>query len=270
VKYGIVFPPEDPTTTVSLAAAAEQAGWDGFFLSDGMWCSDAWLCLSAAAMRTDSIRLGTLLTPLSIMRPWKLASETATLDQLSQGRVILSVGMGAPDVGFKNFGEVTNLHIRAELVDEGLDILTKLWSGKPFTYQGTHYQVNAKRLPIHIPPLVQQPHIPIWIVGAWPRPKSMQRVLRCDGIIPYIKPKGQLGRSATPDDIRAIKLWLEKHQQKDLDIVVEGETIEDDPVKANTVVEAFEDAGATWWIESIWGDPGKRELRLRQGPPSSV
>ena len=264
MKYGFVMPPDH--TPVEFAVEAEKAGWDGFFLSDGMWCTDAWLCLAAAAVRTTSIRLGTLLTPLSIMRPWKLASETATLDQLSNGRAILSVGMGAPDVGFKKFGEVTDLRARAELVDEGLAILTQMWSGKPFTHQGQHYQVNAKRLRINIPPLVQHPRIPIWVVGAWPRPKSMRRVLRCDGIIPYIKPKGQRGRSTTPDDIAEIKTWLDKRHPEDYDIVVEGETPGDNPEEAQAIVQPYADAGATWWIESIWDNREKREARLAMGP----
>ena len=100
------------------------------------------MSLTAAAMQTESIRLGTLLTPLSRMRPWKLASETATLDQLSGGRVILAVGLGAVDTGFAAFGEETDRRKRAELLDEGLDILTGLWRGQPFAYSGKHYQVQ--------------------------------------------------------------------------------------------------------------------------------
>ena len=104
MKYGFVMPPDEAQKIVSSAVEAERAGWDAFFLADGMWCIDAWLCLAAAAAQTESIRLGTLLSPLSIMRPWKLAAEAATLDQLSNGRVILSLGMGATDVGFAEFG----------------------------------------------------------------------------------------------------------------------------------------------------------------------
>jgi hypothetical protein len=264
MKYGFVMTPDH--TPVDFAIQAEKTGWDGFFLSDGMWSTDAWLCLAAAAVQTSTIRLGTLLTPISIMRPWKLASETATLDQLSNGRTILSVGMGALDVGFKNFGEETDLQTRAELVDEGLDILTKLWSGKPFTYDGRHYQVNAKRLRINIPPIIQKPRIPIWVVGAWPRPKSMRRVLRCDGILPFVKPRGQKWRSTTPDDVYEIKNWLRKHNHSHADIIVEGETPGDDPDKAKAIVHAFAEAGATWWIESIWDNREKREARLKLGP----
>src|SRR6478672_1770447 len=103
MKYGFVLPSGDARTAAEFAEAAEQAGWDGFFVWEPVWGVDAWIALTAAAMRTERIRLGTMITPLSRMRPWKLASETATLDRLSNGRVILAVGLGAIDSGFVNF-----------------------------------------------------------------------------------------------------------------------------------------------------------------------
>src|ERR671926_142111 len=144
MRYGFVFPRGDARTAADFAHEAEQAGWDGFFVWEPVWGIDAWVSLTAAAMRTDRIRLGTLLTPLSRMRPWKLASETATLDNLSNGRVILSVGLGAVDTGFEAFGEVTDRKTRAELLDEGLDILTGLWRRQPFTLhrQALHGERN--------------------------------------------------------------------------------------------------------------------------------
>src|SRR6266536_2717817 len=89
MKYGFVLPVGDARTVADLAYDAEQAGWDGLFVAETVWGIDAWISLTAAAMRTERIRLGTDLTPLSRMRPWKLASETATLDHLSNGRVIV-------------------------------------------------------------------------------------------------------------------------------------------------------------------------------------
>src|SRR3990170_2780945 len=142
MKYGFVLPHGDARTAAEFAAEAEAAGWDGFFVWEPVWGVDAWVSLTAAAMRTSTIRLGTLLTPLSRMRPWKLASESATLDNLSNGRVIISVGLGALDTGFAAFGEVTERRTRAELLDEGLEILTGLWRGQPFQFTGVHYQVR--------------------------------------------------------------------------------------------------------------------------------
>lgn len=138
------------------------------------------------------------------MRPWKLASETATLDNLSNGRVILSVGLGAIDTGFKDFGEVMDRKTRAELLDEGLDILTGLWRGQPFSYDGKHYKIKETKF-FPPPPPVQKPRIPIWVVGAWPRMKSMRRVIKYDGLLPAVMGEDGKLRQVTPKDIRAMK-----------------------------------------------------------------
>ena len=180
MRYGFVLPGGDARTAADYAQAAERAGWDGFFVYEPVWGVDAWVSLTAAAMQTERIRLGTMLSPLSRMRPWKLASETATLDRLSDGRVILAVGLGAIDTGFSEFGEVTDRKTRAELLDEGLDIVTGLWRGQPFRHDGKHYTVREAYFNPPPPP-VQQPRIPIWVVGDWPRMRSMRSVLRYDG-----------------------------------------------------------------------------------------
>ena len=137
-KYGFVLPIGGPRDAADLAYEAEQDGWDGFFVWEPVWGFDAWVMLAAAAVRTGRIKLGTMITPVSRMRPWKLASETVALDHLSQGRLILSAGLGAINNGFAEFGEETDRKVRAELLDEGLEILTGLWKGQPFRYEGKH------------------------------------------------------------------------------------------------------------------------------------
>ncbi|MES0359993.1 MAG: LLM class flavin-dependent oxidoreductase [Anaerolineales bacterium] len=162
MKYGFVLPRGDARTAVEFASQAEQSGWDGFFVWEPVWGIDAWICLTAAAMQTEKIKLGTMLSPLSRMRPWKFAGEAATLDNLSNGRVILSVGLGAIDTGFADFGEITDRKIRAELLDESLEIITNLWAGDPFTHAGKHYQVKISEKTLSPPPPpVQKPRIPI-------------------------------------------------------------------------------------------------------------
>lgn len=274
MKYGFVLPMGDARAAADLARAAEQAGWDGFFVYEPVWGIDAWVTLTAAAMQTSRIRLGTDLTPISRMRPWKLASETATLDRLSNGRVILSIGMGAIDTGFEAFGEITDLKTRAELVDEGLDILTGLWHGQPFHYAGKHYQIKETNF-YPPPPPVQEPRIPIWVVGAWPRMKSMRRVLRYDGLIPNVIGEDGRPREISFDDIRAMKTYVDAHRTAStpFDIIMEGETPGDQPQQALDIVSAWAQAGATWWIESRWSEPRTAEgfkaiqRRVEQGPP---
>jgi hypothetical protein len=276
MKFGFVLPHGDARTAADFARQAELAGWDGFFVWEPVWGIDAWVALTAAAMQTERIRLGTLLSPVSRMRPWKLASESATLDNLSNGRVIISVGLGALDTGFKAFGEVTERKIRAELLDEGLEILTGLWQGMPLNYQGKHYHIDVNKKTMHTPPPpapIQQPRIPIWVVGAWPRRKSMQRVLRYDGLLPsVIGEDGKVRMSpATPDEILQMKDFIQGNRTRTtpFDIVVEGETPRDEPAKAVNIVGPYADAGATWWIEALWSTPEQDKVlsRLQQGPP---
>jgi alkanesulfonate monooxygenase SsuD/methylene tetrahydromethanopterin reductase-like flavin-dependent oxidoreductase (luciferase family) len=149
MQYGIYLPNFGneifPRLLADMASEAKDAGWDGFFLWDHILYSktqklrmvDPWIALAAMAMKTERIRLGTSVTPLPRRRPWKLARETVSLDHLSNGRLILSVGLGEPgDAEFGQFGEETDIKVRAAKLDEGLDVLAGLWRGKSFSYQG--------------------------------------------------------------------------------------------------------------------------------------
>ena len=272
MKYGFVLPYGDARKVAEMAFEAEQAGWDGFFTYETIWGVDAWVALTAAAMKTSRIRLGTMLSPISRMRPWKLASETTTLDNLSGGRVILSVGLGALNTGFKEFGEETNRIKRAELVDEGLDILWGLWKGQHFNYEGKHYTIKPTDFPSPIYP-VQKPRIPIWMVGAWPRKRSMRRVLKCDGILPT-KMVGRKHVKVEPEDVCEMKAWILEHRglKTPFDIIIEGKTPVTERDKWHDIVSPYSNAGATWWIEAMWdltskdGDEPILE-RIRAGPP---
>ncbi len=274
MKFGVVMRTDVPLSSIAgLAQEAEASGWDGFFLWDSFAGQDPWILLTSVALRTEHIRFGPLVTAPSRRRPWQLASETATLDHLSHGRVILPVGLGAAeDLGFARFGEAIDRKVRAELLDESIDILQGLWSGKPFHYDGKHY--TLREAVFQLTP-VQSPRIPIWVVAAWARQKSMRRVLRCEGIIPLKATAEGISYSLTPEDIYAIKMYVEKQHEHpaSFDIVMEGETPGEDQAGANAMVQSFAEAGATWWLEDVAATPYKRaglegiRLRIRQGPP---
>ncbi len=270
MRYGFVLPEGDARRVAESAREAEAAGWDGFFIPDPVWGVDPWVSLAAAAMVTERVQLGTMLTPVSRYRPWSLAAQTATLDNLSGGRVILAVGLGALDTGFEAFGEVTDRKTRAELLDEGLDIITGLWAGQPFNYDGKHYHIKETAF-FPPPPPVRKPRIPIWVVGAWPSEKSLTRVARWDGLLPNVLgPEGMGG--GTPDDIRQMKAFIERRRAADagpIDIIVEGKTPGDDRARGAETVRPWVEAGATWWLEADWSMPGHEAIlkRIRQGPP---
>ncbi len=281
MQYGFIIPCWDVHAVVDLAVEAENAGWDGVFVPDAIAIPsgsnaaaqgyDPWVVPAAAATRTSRIRLGTMLTPISRRRPWKLARETVTLDHLSHGRLILAVGLGAlDDLGFGGVGEATDHKVRAQLMDEGLEILTGLWSGKPFSFHGKHYHIDEMAF---APTPFQSPRIPIWVVGAWPSRKSMRRVLRYDGLLPNKVSTGDEIPEVTPDDIRTMVTFIDDEltAMTPFDIISEGRTPGDDPAQAAAIIQPYIDAGITWWLESMWAAPNDVadvRARIRQGPPA--
>jgi hypothetical protein len=275
MKYGIVIDAGDARTIAGLAEEAEAVGWDGVFISDAIdtefkpgqafpWF-DPWVALAAIAMKTERIRMGTLIAAVPRRRPWKLARETVSIDQLSGGRLILGVGVGAAedDGGFRKVGEAMDLKVRAKLMDECLEIVSGLWSGKPFSFSGEHYRVEGMTM---LPGPVQTPRIPVWVPGVWLKEKSMRRTLCWDGIIPQ---KYRSMERTTPDEIRAIKAYVTERRQEatPFDIIVGDATPGNNLKKAVEKVRPYEEAGATWWIEHVWGDAKKLSKRIIQGPP---
>lgn len=281
MRYAITLPNMhySPRDIVELACDAEQAGWEGVFVWDcidmrGEQTYDPWIILAAIATRTERMRFGPLITPLSRRRPWKVARETETLDHLSNGRLVLPVGLGEiSDSGFSKVGEELDRKKRAKMLDESLDIITGLWSGQPFSYDGEHYHVQEMTF---VPGPVQSPRIPIWVVGAWPRKKSIERTLRYDGILAAKMNEDGSFADMTPLDIQALKTHIDEHRSltTPFDIVYEGETPGDDPTQAANIVRPLAEAGVTWWLEAVWRTPetqggleGMRQ-RIRQGPPA--
>lgn len=281
IRYGLVFPNMDIHSVPALAVEAEQAGWDGVFIPDCINIEgstdpglgyDPWITLALVAASTERIRFGTMITPPSRRRPWKLARETVTLDRLSNGRLILPVGLGAiDDAGFSKVGEAIERKARAELMDESLDIITGLWRGQPFSYDGKHYQVQEQAF---VPTPVQQPRPPIWVVGLWPNQRSMRRVLKWDGLLPNVKSSDGGNAEITPDHVREMRAFVTQHRPDDattpFDIVVEGSTPADSPAKGREAVAPYAEAGITWWLDSFWSEPNDPDTireRIDAGPP---
>jgi alkanesulfonate monooxygenase SsuD/methylene tetrahydromethanopterin reductase-like flavin-dependent oxidoreductase (luciferase family) len=262
MKYGFILM-GSPAEVVDFAQEAEAAGWDGVFLPDD-WMT-AWIKLTAIAMRTQRLALGTLLTPLPEQLPWYVAAQTATLDQLSGGRVILTAGLGVLELD--KFGMQEN-KVRAQRLDEALDILDTWWDGqsmRSFTYEGHHYRLQQMRAAVdwrtHVP--LQKPRIPIWVIGGT-KQSQVRRAARWDGAV--------IG--GTPEELRERKATIEalRTGHSSLDIITEGETPHDDLARAAALVRPYVEAGATWWLESMWEwegvtRPYDMRTRIRSGPP---
>lgn len=267
MQFGFVSPGGLPEEQVRRAVLAEEAGWDAFFVWEAAYHVDAWSLLAAMAERTSTIRLGTMLTPLPWRRPWTVAAQAATVDHLSGGRVILAVGTGAPETSRAATSEPSDLATRAALLDEGLAIVTTLWAGGS-DFTGEHYSLDlGEALPRDLRPL-QQPRIPIWVVGAWNRGRSMRRTVAYDGVIPQLLDIDDEDFAAT---FATMAQWVSQHEREGgapVDVIYEGETPADDPEVARARTARWAERGATWWIESRWGQPAEvADERIGAGPP---
>ena len=216
-------------------------------------------------MRTTRLIIGTGVTSLPRRRPWKVARETVTLDRLAGGRTRLGVGIGTDaEHEYSCFDERGDDKLHGAMLDEGLDVLTGLWSGESFSYQGQHYRITNA---LFLPKPVQQPRIPIWVAGLWPNKKPSQRAARWDGVWP-------IGRDVplTPDDIREMLAYIQQGRTAGgaFDVVFGGETSGTDRAADAAKVAAYADAGVTWWVEGLsnWrGSIEDQRRRVQQGPP---
>jgi alkanesulfonate monooxygenase SsuD/methylene tetrahydromethanopterin reductase-like flavin-dependent oxidoreductase (luciferase family) len=261
LRFGIHVPNfgdfGDARALADLAAAAETAGWDGFFLwdhilGDATWRTpmvDPWIALTAIAMRTERIRIGPLVTALPRRRPWKVARETASLDRLSGGRLVLGVGLGfPPDAEYEHFGEDGALASRARELDEGLEIVAGLWSGEPTSFAGTHYRMRET---VFLPTPVQRvgadsrPGIPVWVAVHGTSEGPRRRAARWDGVFP----ENPEGSRLTPAEVEALVRDIRERRSDDarFDVVVGARQAD----LATGELDALAAAGVTWWLESI-------------------
>ena len=264
----------DPQRFASLAADAEKAGWDGVFIWDHMlvWSGnvvgDPWILMAAAAVATEQIVLGPMVTPLPRRRPWKLAREAVSLDHLSGGRLILGVGIGfPPGPEFGSFGEPIDEQIRGEMLDEALEIIQGLWTGQPFQFDGRHYHLEEM---VFQPVPLQKPRIPIWVAGMWPHRRPFRRAARFEGAFPM--KAGEDMPMLAPSELAVIADYVGLHREDDRPYeIVTYADVRGDPGRVAELVDAWSQAGATW-LHTGPADGG-RELteafleRVRSGPP---
>jgi alkanesulfonate monooxygenase SsuD/methylene tetrahydromethanopterin reductase-like flavin-dependent oxidoreductase (luciferase family) len=264
LRYAVALPTGgecgDPRFLVELAELAEESGWDGVVLEDYVLYQgepaaptcNTWVALAAIAVRTRRLRLIVEVTPLARRRPWNVAREAAGVDQLSEGRMILGVGLGdigqiVVDASFTHFGEAREARHRAELLDEGLEIIAGLWTGGPFSFEGMQFSIAEVTF---LPKPVQEPRIPIWIGGGYPNPRPVQRALRWDGACLYKAGGGDM----TADDVRDLR---SRAGDRPFTIAVGGRQREEDWEAEREHIAGVLEAGADWWVE--WVAPAERE-----------
>jgi alkanesulfonate monooxygenase SsuD/methylene tetrahydromethanopterin reductase-like flavin-dependent oxidoreductase (luciferase family) len=289
MHYGLHLPNfgpyADARLLAELAHEAEQAGWDGFFLWDQVAKTtltptidpmvDPWIALTVIALRTSRLRLGTLITPLPRRRPWKVARETVALDHLSAGRLVFGAGLGGGDYDFAALGEAADPKTLASMLDEGLQVLSGLWSGEPFSFEGTYYHIREAQF---LPRPLQTPRIPIWVAATWPLKAPFRRAARWDGVFPQDRDLG-LTEMLSPQQVEAMLRFLaaQPDYRTPFEVVHAGISTGQDTARDAELVASYAHVGVTWWVEQIvperWGSWTHWPLeamrqRIRQGPPS--
>ncbi len=284
MHFGFVVPYADAREFAQIAALGEQHGWDGIFTWEAVFGVHAWVTLAAAAMTTERIRLGTLLTPAARWKPWDLASAAGTVDRLSGGRVIVSAGLGALHQGWTAFEADEGRKVRAAKLDECLAIYAGLLRGQPFGYEGTYYSAQPTDFLLPDPP-VQRPHPPVWMVGAelrgrGDRQPSLDRAARWNGLLPQIIENGEGRHPQAPEELAGLLAQVRARREAlglgnaPYDAIVEADSTGEFITLNPADPAAWQAAGATWWIESWWSIPrgpdGLTEIRrrVRAGPPA--
>jgi alkanesulfonate monooxygenase SsuD/methylene tetrahydromethanopterin reductase-like flavin-dependent oxidoreductase (luciferase family) len=228
------------------------------------------------ALRTRRLRIGPMVTPLARRRPWKLARETVSLDHLSEGRLVLGVGLGSGRPSEWNaFGEADQPRVRGAMLDEALQVLEGLWSGRPFSFEGRYYRVEEAAF---LPTPLQSPRIPIWVAANWPHRAPLRRAARWDGCFPLFLPEG------APEDVallaEAVRLLrAERSGDAPFDVVKNaGPGTPEDRSARSDLVQRYTEAGATWWVDTLvpeafdgdWGagwPADQMRARIQAGPP---
>jgi alkanesulfonate monooxygenase SsuD/methylene tetrahydromethanopterin reductase-like flavin-dependent oxidoreductase (luciferase family) len=264
MRRGLFVPPfgelADPRLLADLAGVAEDAGWEGFYLWDHLLrpgreptrVADTWISLAAIAASTSLLRIGPMVTPLARRRPQKVARESVTLDQLSNGRVTLGVGLGVDTAGeLGRFGEVVDERTRGDVLDEALALLLDLWTGEDVSFQGAFFKADGVRF---LPPPVQVPRIPIWVAARGGGPaRPIRRAARCDGLFPVHVSRTDL--SAMVRTVVEVRGSLDGFDV----VVLEGAEGREDTSRAD---------GVTWVLRSIpEGTSARRSRELIAAGP---
>jgi hypothetical protein len=281
MRYGVSVPNigefADPRRVADLARRAEEAGWDGFFVWDHVvfpWgpldVADPWVLLTVVAGATERIRIGPLVTAVPRRRPGTLARQTTTLDRYSGGRLVFGAGLGFTlDAEYGTWGEPVEPAVVARRLDEGLELLDRLWSGERVDYAGE--QLTARGATF-VPTPVQRPRPPVWIGCDWPHRRPLRRAARWDGVAPLALAADGMSWAPTAAMVTEVLDVVGGLRTTDdpFDVVITGSTPPDDPERARDAVGPIAAAGATWWLEGFRPQPGDLDAALRRveaGPP---
>lgn len=259
----------DPADLIDQAIAAEEAGWDGVFVSDSFPFQefpDPMVTLGGMATNTEELTLGTWVVPVPRRQPAQFAMEVATLDRLADGRLLVGCGLGN-DPDYPAFGAPYDPPKLANRFDEALEVITGLWTDAPLTYSGDHFTLDEAE--VHPTP-VQEPRVPLLMGAWWPNKKPFHRGARWDGIMPFmasltadeIGPHGEEPTGSPEEEVREMLSYYHEIADDPGDILIPMVPTDDQ----QSFLELCNDLGVTWLLTTdVVGPDATTELR--EGPP---
>lgn len=246
MRHGLFIPAFDelasPHRVIELAQAAERARWDGIFLWDHLTYQEPvreilepFVCLSAIAASTSRLLLGPLVTPITRRSLAVVARQSATLDLLSRGRLVLGIGLGDdPELGERaRFGEFADAKARGRALTEGVEVLRQLMSGSEVTHDGEFYKVDTTSF---LPAARDHGDVPFWLAARWPHRAPLERAAKYDGVVVI--------QLTDPADVATLRARLSSHgaDLSSYDVVL-------DPTGSKERDHtAWSDAGVTWLL----------------------
>ena len=202
---------DDPRPSASVIRAgqlAEEMGFDDFFVGDHPgYQSEPWLHLTAVAVTTERIGLGSVVNCVYHRHPVMLARLVADLDHISGGRVVLGLGIGWNDTEFAQLGiSFPPVPDRQEALEEAIQIVRGVWGPEPFTFHGKHWRTDGGHV---APPPLQRPSIPLLIAGSGEK-TTLRQVARYADVCNFGSGRN-VGKVRDTDDIRRKLDVLRRH-----------------------------------------------------------
>jgi alkanesulfonate monooxygenase len=152
----------DHNYLTQIARAAEHLGYGGVLIPTGRSCEDSWIVASSLIAATRRLKFLVALRP-STISPTVSARQAATLDRLSEGRLLVNIVAGGDSSDLEADGTFLSHDERYEHAREFIDIWTRLMQGEEVTHEGKHIQVKGAKL---LFPPVQEPHPPLYFGGS--------------------------------------------------------------------------------------------------------
>jgi alkanesulfonate monooxygenase SsuD/methylene tetrahydromethanopterin reductase-like flavin-dependent oxidoreductase (luciferase family) len=212
VRFGIVHPLLGADLAwpdlLQRVQQAEALGFDAYWFSDHPLLNpDCWTRIAGLAATTQTIRLGTMVSCIYYRHPALLARIVADVDRMSDGRVILGLGIGDFVPEFEQLGlAFPPTPVRQQALEEAIRILRGVWGEAPFTLEGETFRVRGA----HVQPApLQQPRVPILIAGAGERVTLRQVAVFADAS--NFGPNPHTGNVLSTDAVRRKFAALEEH-----------------------------------------------------------